>query len=615
MGGEELPATGSRTPHLVVVRDGEASLVVPLRKRRTVIGRASDCELPLASARVSGHHAEVVRQGEAWLVRDLGSTNGTYVNGSRVAEAMLSLGDRITLGGIMLVFTDQPEDVRTLRVVAWSEGQTGAGAPAAAEDTDRTIGPVPGLRSDGYVVEVPLAEIDRRFFLDLQDRGAYRDIAQRLQGLWRLSTELNAVLEVRELLERTADLIIESIACDRASILLEERGKLVVKVIRKREGVPHHSPLAVSTTLLAEVLRERKAVFTRDTSVDPRFRPDSSVKILDIRSALTVPLLTSSEVLGVIQLHRVLQSPPFVPADLHLLGLIANHAASNLAKLRLLEDLQETNRRLRAAQQETLGWNAELEQKVEERTFQLAQKAQEIARLVEQKDELLGTVAHDLRTPLCGLVGFADMALLGLRSGRPPEQLAADLEMIKRIGEDMSELLDDLLDVTCIESGRLRLQRELAPIGAVLEETAATYARLAEINGLTLRLELEQALPAIHHDPTRLRQVVGNLVHNAVKFCRPGDAITIGARRAEHQVEVAVTDTGPGIPPEELATVFGRFEQGKVANTIGAEQRRGKGTGLGLAIACKLVELHGGRIWVESDGRSGSSFRFALPLA
>ncbi len=586
------PSAGTVIPNLIVTSDVHGDKVIPLSKGSLTIGRSIDCDVVLVDRKVSNIHAEVVRQGAVHVIKDLSSTNGTFVEGNRVTEAVLNLGDEITVGSTLIVFTDKSSFEKTAKIVLGPDPL-----------------PPPGV-SAGRMLEIPLVDIEKKFFQSVGQDHAPLDVTQKLNILYKLSSQINAILEVDELLESVMDLILEVISCDRAFIILVEKGgKLVPKVIRKRAGLKDHKGLSISGTILTQVLREGKAIITQDAMDDSRFNGGDSIVFYSIRSALSVPLKVKETILGVVHLDKMTASQPFKEEDLQLLALICNQAAVNLANAKLFEEVRLANQELRKAKEEILRWNIELEQKVEERTSEITKQSEEIRRLNEQKDDLMGMVAHDLRTPITSILGFADVILQHLDMSAGPDRIREDTQVIVRIASEMNELLNDLLDVAKIESGKIEIQRQLKPLDDTLLECYQTYVFLGESKGLKLELDLEPGLPPVPHDPKRMAQVLNNLLHNAVKFSRPGDRITVAARVGEDAVEISVVDTGQGIAPEDMGRIFRRYEQ------VGSTPTRGeKGTGLGLAIAKKLVELHDGRIWVESQRGLGSRFAFTLPL-
>ncbi len=601
--GEPLPSRPASafsadkfTANLIVTSESHQDTVVPLVKSVTTIGRASDRDVVVNDRKASSHHAEIRRSaGGLHTIHDCGSTNGTFLNGEPITESILKIGDELTIGSTLIVFTNKRIFEKTAKIILGPDFLRGAG----------------DLASRG-VLEFPLVDIEKRFFqgLDDQSGSATLDVAQKLKILSRLSNEVNTILDVDDLLERVMDLMLEVIQCDRAFIILVSPGKLIPKVIRKKAGVKDHKGLSISGTILHQVLKDGSAIITRDAQDDNRFEGGESIMIYSIRSALTCPLKVKENILGVVHLDRVTAKRSFKEEDLQLLALICNQAASNLANAQLVEELRRTNAELRQAKEEVLRWNLELEQKVEERTREVVKKNEEVTRLNIQKDELMGMVAHDLRTPITAIFGFTDVVTQHLDMNAGDERIREDVQIISRLSGEMSDLLNDLLDVAKIEAGKIKIQRELRPVQELVLDCYQTYRYLTEPKSLALKLDIDADLPPVMHDARRIAQVLNNLLANAAKFSKPGDTITLAARRSGDAIEVSVADTGQGIPQDEIPKLFGRFEQMSTKATRGEV-----GTGLGLAIAKKLVELHGGRIWVDSTAGVGSKFTFTLPLA
>lgn len=256
------------------------------------------------------------------------------------------------------------------------------------------------------------------------------------------------------------------------------------------------------------------------------------------------------------------------------------------------------------------------------------QQAEEASRL---KGRFLSMVSHELRTPLSLIVGLSDLLLrdagtestsLQGTAERPPQAIAAlndDLGRIRASAQHLARLIGDVLDLASSDAGQLRLQREVLDLGEVLRPIGITGEQMARDKGLQWRMILPQRAPLVVGDRTRLRQVVFNLIGNAVKYTEHGSVtleVTMGAGGEPAQCEsvmVAVRDTGIGVAPDDQARIFGDFERGEEA------RRQGSGLGLGLAICRQLVELHGGAIGVESAGQdasknTGSTFYFTLPI-
>jgi len=228
---------------------------------------------------------------------------------------------------------------------------------------------------------------------------------------------------------------------------------------------------SVSTGLIREAIDAGEAVLTRDAQQDDRFAANQSIYLYGIRSAMTVPLTSREKVLGVVHLDKRDSRRPFDEEDLHVLVIVCTQAASALANAELIEQITMANRNLEVAKVEIERWNRELEKKVEERTLEIQRQNEKISELARQKDELLGMVAHDLRTPLTGLLGFSEIAIQGLHTHAPIERVKEDIEVIRATAMEMNDLLSDLLDVSKIEAGKIAIQPYPTDIREIVEES------------------------------------------------------------------------------------------------------------------------------------------------
>jgi signal transduction histidine kinase/CheY-like chemotaxis protein len=234
------------------------------------------------------------------------------------------------------------------------------------------------------------------------------------------------------------------------------------------------------------------------------------------------------------------------------------------------------------------------------------QAAEEARRL---KAEFAASVSHELRTPLNLIIGLSELMVVAPHPGTPalPEAYHADVEAIYRNACHISNLIDDVLDLSQIEAHHMGLLREEASLPEIVAQAAATVRTLFETTGLSLRVCLPPDLPPLFVDPVRVRQILINLLNNAVRFTEEG-GVTISARCESHQIVIDVADTGTGIAPLDLPAVFHEFWRS------GEPIRGRRGSGLGLAVSKRFAELHGGNMWVSSTLGQGTTFSLALPL-
>jgi signal transduction histidine kinase len=243
------------------------------------------------------------------------------------------------------------------------------------------------------------------------------------------------------------------------------------------------------------------------------------------------------------------------------------------------------------------------EQQLAERATRLYQEAQSATRA---REDLLAIVSHDIKAPLSAMI--TSIELLRSAPVRDPTGTSRErVDHIKRSAERMSRLIGDLLDAGAIQAGRLSVERRPLPLAPLVDSAVDAIRPLAAAKLLRLTNELAADLPAVSADPVRLQQVLSNLLENAVKFTPAHGKITVRAQSLGEEVMLSVTDTGLGIPREDIPVVFNRFWQSRPTARVG--------TGLGLSITKGIVEAHGGRIWVESSVGKGSTFFVTLPVA
>jgi signal transduction histidine kinase len=279
---------------------------------------------------------------------------------------------------------------------------------------------------------------------------------------------------------------------------------------------------------------------------------------------------------------------------------------------RPLEELVEASKRLAGGDLEArvevggLSETAVLGGAFNEMAEELQRRAGERDQLERMKDEFVLTASHELRSPLTSVQGFAELLLLE-RERLSPRQ-AETVEIILDNTRHLVHLLNDLLDLARSDAGRLAIRPVPTDVGNLVEDAVRTIRAQTEAGGQSLSERIEPGLPLLNADPDRLRQVLVNLLTNAHEYCPRGASIEVAVERNGAELEIAVSDDGPGIPADQLEHIFDRFTRGEA----GLTQRVG-GTGLGLAVAKSLVELHGGTISVDSSPGLGATFRMRLP--
>jgi signal transduction histidine kinase len=292
------------------------------------------------------------------------------------------------------------------------------------------------------------------------------------------------------------------------------------------------------------------------------------------RARLLVPLMRSDEVFGALVVRRK-QPGEFPKNTVDLLRTFASQSVLAIQNARLFLEIEE--------------------------------KGRQLAEASKHKSQFLANMSHELRTPMNAILGYTELILDGIY-GTPTEKVAGVLMRVQANGKHLLGLINDVLDLSKIEAGQLTLTLGDYSIKDMVYNVFGTVESLAKNKNLQLQIDMPAQLPAAHGDERRLTQVLLNLVGNALKFTDVG-GVTIKAVADLDSFTVSVTDTGPGIAPADQAKIFEEFQQADSSTT----KQKG-GTGLGLAIAKQIVEMHGGRLWVESELGKGSTFQFMLPL-
>ena len=273
---------------------------------------------------------------------------------------------------------------------------------------------------------------------------------------------------------------------------------------------------------------------------------------------------------------------------------------------RLLDEAREQSLELQQTKEDLIQANLQLT-RLSDQLRILHQMAEDARRA---KEEFVANVSHELRTPLNMIIGFSEVILQSPHVyGAPlPPALQADIAVIQRNSQHLASLVNDVLDLSQVDAGRMALSKEWVSLAQVVEEAMVAVEPLFRSKGLTLEAQLPPDLPPLYCDRTRVRQVVLNLLSNAGRFTERGGA-RVEARREGRTLIVSVADTGPGVSAEDQKRIFAPFQQ-----LDGSLRRRHGGSGLGLSISKAFVELHSGRMWVESVPGQGTVFNFSLPI-
>jgi signal transduction histidine kinase len=337
------------------------------------------------------------------------------------------------------------------------------------------------------------------------------------------------------------------------------------------KSVPHEPGRG---SVIGRTVAEARTIHVPDVKADSEYTMTEMQETVGFRTVLGVPLLREGRPVGVITLLRN-EVRPFTDREIELVTTFADQAGIAIENVRLFDEIQD--------------------------------KSRQLAEASEHKSRFLANMSHELRTPLNAILGYTELIQDSVY-GAPPEKMVAVLERISRNGKHLLGLINDVLDLSKIEAGQLVLALNDYSLKDVVHGVYGAVETLAASKNLAFKVEMAPNMPAGRGDERRLTQVLLNLVGNAIKFTDNGE-IMIMASAADGAYNLAVRDTGPGISEADQSKLFQEFQQADSSIT----KSKG-GTGLGLAISKRIIEMHGGRIWVESRPGEGSTFSLTLPI-
>jgi signal transduction histidine kinase len=512
-----------------------------------------------------------------------------------------SLPGRALLSRAVVHVHDQANDTELPVGVplAWAAGfRTGISVPMLREG--ESIGTINVARRE--VQPFSQTEIDLlKTFADqaviaIENARLFNELQARTAELTRSVDELTALGEVGQALSSTLDLetVLQTIVT-RANELAGTDGcsiyeyDEVAEVFRLRassytdpreaetlDPIGRATPIPKGQGVMSRAATLRQPVQIPEIAVDTSYESPIRRPLLEAgyRAILTVPLLLEQQVIGALGVSR--KTPgEFAPEIVRLLTTFATQSALAIQNARLFREIEEKSRELEAASR--------------------------------HKSEFLANMSHELRTPLNAIIGFSEVLAEGM-FGEVNEKQTEYLEDILESGQHLLSLINDILDLSKIEAGRMELEATDFDLPSAIENALILVRERAGRRGITLERTIGDRLGEIHADERKVKQVLLNLLSNALKFTPEGGRIDVQATMRDDIVEISVADTGVGIAPEDQEAVFEEFRQ------VGTAAKKVEGTGLGLALSRRFIELHGGRIWLKSEVGVGSTFAFTLPV-
>lgn len=419
-----------------------------------------------------------------------------------------------------------------------------------------------------------------------------------LENVLNISRHMAQIRNLSPLLDYVVDEAMKLVGAERGFVVLvEPDGSLDFRVKRSLDGtdIPD-AEFQISKSVLNQCIKTGEPQLLYDAMNSPEFGGARSVMDLQLRSIMCVPLTSRGKNIGAIYVENRTVKARFDKKDLPPLIIFANQASVSIENAALNDDLEKRVEDRTEALQEAM--------------FQIEESFAKELEANRLRKEWLNNVTHDLRTPLSIASGWLMLLQSNPKDPLTPQQREWVSNTVDAV-HNTTELINDLFDLSKLEVGGLAVYPEETNLTDFLRGVYEVAQAMSWSEGVSFKLDLGDDLPTMWFDPLRIRQVINNLLSNANKFTSRG-SVTLHARYLEEDdaVLIGVADTGEGIPADKLETLFNRFEQVEDQNL----ERRRRGTGLGLNICRSLVELHDGRIWIESTLGKGSNFQFTLPL-
>ena len=548
---------------LFVIRGNDQGTRFELEGSMLGLGRDAANRLQVHDTEVSRQHAELRRLEGAYTLTDLGSSNGTFVNGRRIQQHRLSSGDQVQVGSTLMLYTGPAE----------SPGDEALG------EIDIALPQHSGDRSQ-IIRSVTQEEGSRIFTLDaeLPASSWLARARSNLQVMYRTALAISHTMDIDQLLKRILELIFDWVEADRGCIMLvdPDTKQLVPKVRRSRRGKRAGDRITISKTILDYVMEHNEGVLTSDARQDERWDPAASIVQMGVREAICVPMQARYDVVGVIYIDTSMS-----PQELLQHG----------TKQRFGED----HLKLMIA----IGHQAALA--VEDTRYYSAMVQAERLAAVGQT---IATLSHHIKNILQGIRGGSYLIEMGL--SQHDESIASKgWKIVEKNQNKISALVMDMLTFSKEREPDLCPANMNEVVGDVMELMQSR----AEEAQVTLQYRLAEGMPQLVFDPEGMHRAVLNVVTNAIDAAseqeeRPGLVEVWTELVAEDALlRVVIRDNGPGIAPDQMSKLFSPFVSSK----------KGRGTGLGLPVSQKILTEHGGRIVVDSHVGQGSRFTLELP--
>ena len=437
-----------------------------------------------------------------------------------------------------------------------------------------------------FATQSALAIQNARLFREIEAKSReLGSLSRDMEQLYRLSTTLQEPLSLKEQLRRVLEEATRMGVLDRIYVWgVSPEGDRLVNLAGAgfaedewKDFENFEIPLVEAGAMYKAFREGQPLLFGDDKPLSPDLylKPQYLLKALRTNRFLVIPMIARGQTVGVFAGDNKPSGRQIPPGTAALLQTFASHAAVAIANARLFQTIEDKSAQLEVASQ--------------------------------HKSEFLANMSHELRTPLNAIIGFSEVLVEGM-FGEINEKQTEYLKDILESGRHLLSLINDILDLSKIEAGHMGLEPSDFDLPNAIANALILVRERASRRGIALGSTIDERLGMLRGDERKVKQVLLNLLSNALKFTPEGGEIDVTARLHDHLAEVSVADTGIGIAPADQSTVFEEFRQ------VGTADKKAEGTGLGLTLSRKFIELHGGKIWVQSEVGRGSTFTFTLPV-
>lgn len=434
---------------------------------------------------------------------------------------------------------------------------------------------------------------------DLALNKVQEELDKKITGLYtlhQLGKKINSTFNVEDLFALIKPPFVSKLGFERTLIMIRDENSkgLITKIYigySSDEIKTIEKELNIGS-LAAPLLKKGKFLLV-NRELEKIEHEEALSGIFKSKSFLTVPIVAKDESIGFILMGNASAYSKVTEGDADLLSVLASQIGTAIENTSLYTELFNSHQ--------------DLERRVKERTQELARLNEELTRLNKVKSDFVSAVSHELRTPLTSIKGYASILMAG-KLGDVTSAQKERLQKIDKHSNSLARLVNNLLDISRIESGKVQMNIKETPIKEILDSTVDIIAPQVKEKHISLKINIKTKSDKIKVDASQLERVLINLLGNAVKFTPEKGKITISCQDRKDSVEFSVEDTGIGIPKLDIESVFEEFFR-----SDNALEKKVKGTGLGLSLVKKIIEAHNGKIWVDSTLGKGTRFSFTIP--